>query len=509
MKERNLIVRSTKMIRTKFNFEKIFLFLFILLITFTLSACGVDPQPNEKTELEDIALTIYTLNDFHGTIEENGNMAGIYKIGDFLIKEKQKSPETTLIISAGDMFQGTAVSSMTRGRAVVDAMNIIGFDAMTLGNHEFDWGIDVVLKYQDGKEENGEVNFPFLAANIIDKKSNELITKPYTIVEKSGYKIGIIGIIGSDQTKDILASYVENYEFTDEITAIKKYTKVLRSEEKCDIVIISAHCDTQDYGNKLSSLSDDYKIDAIINGHTHQAYYGELNFGDREAPLPYVQSGCYGQYVGKIVLQLNGKERKVINASANNLKAKTTCKTENIDIKNAISKYSKEMEVSKEVLGVSGETVYQNEGGKWAANVIATYEDAVVGIINSGGIRRNGFPLEIDKDITYGDIFEIMPFENKIKVVSIKGYELEKLANYSGLFISDSLSKQNGTVYINGEPIDANEYYRVATIDYLYEKTNYPFKTGLNPVDTDILFRDALAEAVKKKVSEKGKFYTN
>ncbi len=222
-----------------------------------------------------------------------------------------------------------------------------------------------------------------------------------------------------------------------------------------------------------------------------------------------MQSGCYGQYVGKIVLQLNGKERKVINASANNLKAKSTCKTENIDIKNAISKYSKEMEVSKEVLGVSGETVYQNEGGKWAANVIATYEDAVVGIINSGGIRRNGFPLEIDKDITYGDIFEIMPFENKIKVVSIKGYELEKLANYSGLFISDSLSKRNGTVYINDEPIDANEYYRVATIDYLYEKTNYPFKTGLNPVDTDILFRDALAEAVKKKVSEKGKFYTN
>ena len=64
MKERNLIVRGTKMIRTKFDFKKIFLFLFILLITFTLSACGVDPQPNEETELEDITLTIYTLNDF-------------------------------------------------------------------------------------------------------------------------------------------------------------------------------------------------------------------------------------------------------------------------------------------------------------------------------------------------------------------------------------------------------------------------------------------------------------
>ncbi len=94
-------------------------------------------------------------------------MAGIYKIGDFLIKEKQNSPETTLIISAGDMFQGTAVSSMTRGRKpVVDAMNIIGFDAMTLGNHEFDWGIDVVLKYQDGKEENGEAKLSIFGSLI-------------------------------------------------------------------------------------------------------------------------------------------------------------------------------------------------------------------------------------------------------------------------------------------------------------------------------------------------------
>lgn len=493
------------MAKIKFYFKKIVLLLFFVLTVLVLSSCEATPDPLDKDESVD--LTIYTLNDFHGAIEEEGSMAGIYKIGDFLINEKRTNPDTTLIISAGDMFQGTAVSSMTRGKALVDAMNIIGFDAMTLGNHEFDWGIDEVLKYRDGSLENGEADFPLIAANIVNKNTRELITDPYAIVEKSGYKIGIIGIIGSDQAKDILASYVEDYEFTKEIIAIKKYTKILRNEEKCDVVIVSAHCDTQSYGKQLSELSGEYKIDAIINGHTHQKYYGEYNYGDRQAPLPYVQSGCSGEYIGKIVLSLNGKDHSVESSSANYLKAINVCKNENIDIKNAINKYQHEIDVSKEILGISGTKVYRDDGGKWAANVIASIEDAEVGIINSGGIRRNGFPIEVNQTITYGNIFAIMPFENKIRLVSIKGYELERLANYDGLYISDSLTRENGKVLVNGEPIEANEYYRIATIDFLYEKTSYPFKKGLNSVDTGLLFRDVLANAVKEKVKESGKFY--
>lgn len=487
------------MIKTKNFIKKIFLLAFILFQAAIVSGCNLNKA------LEGITLTIYTMNDFHGCLEEDGDMAGIYKIGDYLIKEKETSPETTLIISAGDMFQGTAVSSMTRGKAVVEVMNYIGFDAMTLGNHEFDWGIDEVLKYRDGKFDNGEADFPFLAANIINKNTNELITDPYTIIEKSGYRIGIIGIIGSDQTNDILASYVKDYKFTDEFSAIKKYTKELREEKKCDVVILSAHTDTEKINKKLSTLNNEYKIDAIINGHTHYEYYGELKYGERSAPLPYVQSGSYGKYIGKIVLKLNGKTRSVEEGFASNLKASRVCKTENAQIKNIINNYNREITASKEELGISGTTINKDQGAKWAANVIANFEDAEVGLINSGGIRRNGFPIAANSIITYGDIFEIMPFENMVKVVSIKGKDLKIIADF--LVFSSSLKKTNDGLYINNILVEDENYYRVATIDFLYEKDNYPFKRGLNPVDTNVLFRDALANAVRDYMKSHDKFY--
>ena len=94
----------------------------------------------------------------------------------YIINEKNKSPDTTVILSSGDMFQGSAISNMTQGGVVVEAMNEIGFDAMTIGNHEFDWGIDKIAAYNDGDEKNGEADFPFLSCNIVYKSNNQLLS---------------------------------------------------------------------------------------------------------------------------------------------------------------------------------------------------------------------------------------------------------------------------------------------------------------------------------------------
>ena len=228
----------------------------------------------EVGDMDEVTLNIYSINDFHGSIFEDGSNAGISKLGLYLSDLDQN---TSIILSAGDMFQGTAVSSMSRGKVVVDAMNYIGFDAMTIGNHEFDWGDTEISKFVDGQSDNGEVNFPLLGANIIDKRTNEIaaFAKPYAVFEKSGVKIGVIGIIGHDQEYDILASYVKNYSFEDELEAIKKYSYILRTQEMCDIVIVSCHTDTEMINQQLLNLSGDYQVDAILNGHTHQSYYGE------------------------------------------------------------------------------------------------------------------------------------------------------------------------------------------------------------------------------------------
>ena len=149
-------------------------------------------------------IKIYSLNDFHGMIFSDNSGSGISKIGDFLVNQKKEN-DCVIVLSAGDMFQGGSVSTLTKGEALVEAMNIIGFDAMTIGNHEFDWGIETILKYNDYNQDNGELNCKFIISNIIDKSLNEKPewALPYTTFIKNGLKIGVLGIIGEEQEKDM------------------------------------------------------------------------------------------------------------------------------------------------------------------------------------------------------------------------------------------------------------------------------------------------------------------
>jgi len=489
--------------KSKFRFLKALLLVFICFISF-----GCNQINNKENQLPEgeTEFTIYTINDFHGMLLETSSSTGISKIGNYLIEQKNKNPDTTLIISAGDMFQGTAVSSMSRGRAVVDVMNYIGFDAMTVGNHEFDWGDDVVKAYCDGNEDNGELTFPYLGANIIDKRTNQIASwvEPYTVVEKAGFKIGIIGVIGDDQESDILQTYVQNYDFTREIDAISKYAEVLRTEEDCDIVIVSAHNDTSSYNKSLAKLNGDRRIDAVINGHTHQYYDEEIDtYRNGYANLPIIQTGCYGSYIGKITITIDNKTKMTTDSSAKNLRTSAYCKTSNDDIDNILSNYQEYIDLSNSKLGVSGVNLYQEEGGVWASNVLRDTTNSDLGVCNKGGIRGNGFPIYSRSDITYGDIFEIMPFENAICTVNLKGSDVIRLLGY-GVFISDNVDAVNET--INGVSIDSNKIYKVATIDFIYVKSSYPFVNGTDGKFTDMLFRDALVNDVIENVKQNGTF---
>lgn len=496
--------------------RKIISYLLLLFIATFLVGCDEtiidDPTTDEPTIDEPTIneLTIYSINDFHGALLEDGDKVGISKLGNYLINEKTTNPESTIILSAGDMFQGTAVSSMTRGKAVVEAMNIIGFDAMTLGNHEFDWGVNQIKAFFDKSEENGEASFPFLSANVNYKNNYELVewANPYTIVNRGNLKIGIIGLLGTDQTNDILASHVKDYVFTDEFSAIKKYTKVLRSEEDCDIVIVSAHLDTADINYQLSSLTGDEKIDALINGHTHQQYYGELKY-NREIPLPYVQSGSSGQYIGKITLEINSETKEVIDVASENMRATSVCHQESAEINHLMNNYQNYIDEAKSVLGVAGENIYKNITGIWMATAIQEKMGTDLGVVNSGGVRGSAFPIYANDNVSYGDIFEIMPFENTICSSTIPGKELLKILNYmnDGMYFSSNVTKSGQSYYINGVVVENGKLYRVGTIDYLFEKDYYPFMYGEEIVKTSILLREIMVDSVDEKIALYGKFY--
>ena len=506
------------------KYKKIFIFLIVFVFIVGLLGCdfSIDIAPNNDNDKKtDDTITdtptkkeddiyIYAVNDFHGIVYEDGDSVGLSKLFGYIYSKKQANPDNTVIISSGDMFQGSALSSMSRGELVLDAMNYIGFDSMTLGNHEFDWGIETVTRFSDGNMNNGEASFPLLGANIIDKTTGKIANglKPYAVIERVGLKIGIIGIIGYGQESDILASYVANYKFTDELTAIKKYAKELRENEKCDIVIVSAHDDTSSINNTIANLTGSEKVDAVFNGHTHQAYYSEESRSDKSIPMPVVQSGCYGKYVGIVILTYDYVNKCVKKVSAINSKASSVCKKNDKEIDALFDKYQDYAAIANEELGQSGSTIYQSVGGYFCADSLVDKYDVDLGICNRGGIRGSGFPIKTGDIITYGDIFEIMPFENQVVIVELTGDTIIK-SLFSGAdnyyFISSNVDVDNKT--INGVKIVSSQYYKVATIDYLYEKTSQPFMYGKNYTSTGDLFRDVIALYVKNVIKQKGKFY--
>lgn len=466
-------------------------FAYIILMLLSIAMIGCDDEIGEFS-----TYTIFSLNDFHGSVIND--QGGLSVIGNYLIKEKEKDPKHTLIISSGDMFQGSALSNMTMGGVVVEIMNEIGFDSMTIGNHEFDWGSDIIAKYNSDKMDV-KAKFPLICANIYNKATSEPVDwcEPYTIIERGNLKIGIIGVIGSSLTSSIATKFIEPYEFRYIVPIVKTYAKELRNVKNCDIVLLAAHDDTVSMNQQIADLSGDEKIDAVFNAHTHLQYAGETMRQDGDY-LPYLQSGSSGSHIGKITLKYNNNLKKVIEVSAENIKVSKNLISSNSEIDNIIDKFNAEVSiVSDEVLGIAGTNVSRMDGAKWAANVIYTYSDMEIGMVNYGGIRANAFPINKGDSITVGRMWLLMPFDNFVKTCELTVSDAIKACNGSDIIYSGNVTITNNSLYINGVEKNSAELVKVATIDYVFDKSTYPFLKGQNQTETGILFRDYLIQAVR------------
>ena len=483
-------------------------------LTMTLEEAGKEPVVKEyevtvlKISLEEqekIEFTFFAVNDFHGAVTaDNG---GISVIGNYIIKYKNNYPDTTVVLSSGDMFQGSAVSNMTQGAVVVDAMNQIGFDAMTVGNHEFDWGIDVIKSYNN-KTSDVKASFPIICCNIFEKETNKPVDwcDPYVVVEKGGIKIGIIGAIGSELESSIATKMVAPYEFKDPLPYIKEYAKKLKNELGCSLVVLSVHDNTTGINQAIADLKDEYQIDAVFNGHTHSTYAGETQ-GSDGIVMPYIQSGSSGSSIGKITLTYNKSTKKVEQCSSENIPVNKSLSNTNQEIDNIINKHSESISsVINEVIGVAGSHIDRITGARWAVNVIRDYSGCQIGFINSGGIRQAAFPMTPDQVITVGKIYEMMPFDNFVKTCVMTTSQVIDAYNSYDVLHSDNIEVKNGKLYYNGTLCSEDQTFTVAAVDYIFDKEDFPFVKSQNQATTGELFRDYLIQAIKDECANGNKW---
>ena len=272
------------------------IFTLIIIIILSFAAC----TPKEH-------LTILHTNDTHSQVEPKDNGQGGYARRMGLIRQEREKDPNLLLVDAGDFSQGTPYFNLYRGRVEIDAMNYIGYDAATLGNHEFDNGLDslaMVLKL---------AQFPVVCANYdFTGTPLEGLVQPFTIVQKGNLKVGIFGL--GCQPKGIISD--KNFEpaqYLEPYPVAQAMADTLRAQG-CDVVVCLSHMGT--YGKAKSDVCDAAMvastrgIDAVIGGHTHK-FYDRLRVANLDGDsIPVCQMGKSGVYLGKIVLDLGCKKEK-------------------------------------------------------------------------------------------------------------------------------------------------------------------------------------------------------
>lgn len=480
-----------------FNFIKYFTCLLFLVF---LSSCTKTKGYN--------SLKIMSINDLHGAIEISDDNYGMPGIAGLVKEERKKEEQAVLVLAAGDMFQGTAISNYSYGQTVVELMNYVGFDAMTIGNHEFDWGLEEVLKYVDNEDQNGEADFPFLACNLIQKDTNQRpnYVEPYEIIDFDTFQVGVIGYIGYGIESDISASKVENYYFDDPMGYISSYAKELRSDKGCELVIVMGHDDNSAIQNKIANLKNEEAIDMIISAHTHATYVRYLENGNDEM-IPITQAGSSADSITSTVFDFNKDENKFTHIDSKNISLGSYDIPIDPKAESLVDEMNEEIEpIMGEVIGIAGKYVNKTSVGQWTASAIHKQFDCDVAAINSGGIRSYAFPVNEDSSITIKKIYEIMPFDNFIKICELKGNELIQVLKITDIYLSDNVSYISGIYYIDGEAIDVNKIYKFACVDYLYDRDEIIYENGENVIFTGTLIRDVMINQIRIESSLNNKW---
>lgn len=495
--------------------------IFLLVIALLLTGCSDNPEVETNGECtqhidEDkdaycdqcgqtifVYIDLYSINDLHGKLADGESHPGVDEMTTYLENARERE-ENMILISAGDMWQGSAESNMTQGLIITEWMNELDFVAMTIGNHEYDWGEEAIETNQKLAE------FPFLAINIYDRETNKLADycQPSVVVETGGLQIGIIGAIG-DCYSSIAADKVEDVYFKvgDDLTELVKAESNRLREEGADAIVYVLHDGYGQSGeegtvtsSKLESyydaaLSNGY-VDLVFEAHTHQEYmfedvYGVTHIqhkGDNYGGLSYAE------------LKINTVTGRVSVSDSRLIKHNSYGSLEDDPIvETLLDKYDAEISPAYEVLGTNGRYRKGDEMRQLVADLY--YQVGVekwgdeYDIALGGGFISVRSPYNLpDGEVTYSQLQSLFPFDNELVLCSIKGKDLLSRFfenNHENYFIS--FGSYGETLRHN---VDPNATYYIVTDTYssLYGPNRL---TEIEHYDAGVYARDLLADYIK------------
>lgn len=513
-----------------------------------------------------VELHLVALNDFHGNLEatrytwtsaatgkaETLRAGGIDTLGAAL-QAWRREDQDLLLVAAGDLVGASpALSSMWADEPSIEAMNLLGLSASSLGNHEFDGGRKELLRQQGGGCDSprpakacklapgfGGANYAYLAANVTDSATGKPLVAPFRIEDVKGVKVGLVGAVLQGTASVATAASIAGLSFADEAEAINQAVPRMRAQGAQVFVALiheGGHTDEAPDKADCSALHGaivgivkrlDPAIRLVISGHSHTGYLCKVD------GRVVTQAGHAGHLLSRITIKVDPATGAVEGIDARNVVMKQGQYPPDPRLSALLAQVRERSRaaLARPVARLGAASIASTENAAGEAPLGDVIADAVlaatqahgaqIGFMNLGGIRKD---LEAGSDLaaTYGQAQAVLPFGNTLVVMDLSGAQIRALLEQqwarpassfdSVLQVSEGFSYRwdgtrprgqrivPGSVKLHGAPLHDARTYRVAVNNFVAEGgDNFPeFAKGANRVDTQVRDLDALIDYLGK-----------
>jgi len=447
----------------------------ITMLTAVLIAALLVSIVGAQDEEEPFALTIMHTNDTHAHHEPDGDGNGGVSRQATVVNAIRAEVENSLLLDAGDRFSGTLYHTVYLGQDQIPIMNALGYDAMTLGNHEFDNGDQVLADFIAG------LDFPVVTANVDFSESPELADagiEPFTVLEVAGEQIGVIGLDTADTVE--IASPGEALVWSDDYVGVANAAAAELTEMGVNKIILLTHLGINDDLPLIEQLEN---IDVVLGGHSHTLYSNTYQGAAGEYPLTfesaagtpivYAQAAANNVYLGRMDLEFDA-DGIIADAEGDTILLSRFI-TPDPDMEAIVAEFSAEVEAfQNEPTGITAEVFLDGDRTVCRVeecnlgNIIADAQrwetGAQIGLMNGGGIRTD---LEAG-DLTLGDILTLHPFGNQISTFEATGATVLAALENS---VSQLQLTEDGMVMRGGA---SGRFMQVSGLRFSFDPTQEP-----------------------------------
>ena len=443
-----------------------------------------------------VVVDILALNDLHGKVTSSSAQPGIGGLTTYL---RNEAAEGAILLSSGDMWQGTAESGLTYGAIMTDWMSEVGFVSMTIGNHEYDWSEQYLYS-------NDEIaGFPFLGINVYSSKTGQRAdyATPSIVVERDGVQIGIIGAIGdcySSISGDVAGDFT--FKTGSQLTALVKAESERLRAAGVDFIVYSIHDGYESSPSGIKSVSDsdisayydaslsNGYVDLVFEAHTHQAYILKDSYG-----VYHLQGGGENSGLSRAEINVNTANG---STSVTNPTIVRSVNWQYLDthqiVTDLLTEYSDVIAKATEKLGYNSTYRRDSVLEQLVADLyyqfgVETWGDEYT-VTLGGGFLRTRSPYNLQSgNVYYSDVYSLFTFNNDIVLCSISGRDL------LNKFINSTNSDYYVSAGVNASSIDQSKTYYIV-VDTYTSSYRYNNLTEVARV-SGTYARDLLAEYIK------------